>query len=55
MKVASSHLGEHTGDLLCCVSMEAAEDTAPALQALVFPLKSYYFLHVAPLLHTKAV
>lgn len=35
--MAASRLGEHTGDLLCCVPMEEAVETAPALQALAFP------------------
>lgn len=62
--MALSHLGEHTGDLLCCTLMEEAVETAPGFQALNFPLKSYYFLRAAPpltvhqaaaFLHPKAV
>lgn len=46
--MALSHLGEHTGDLLCCTLIEEAVETDPAFQALNFPLKAYYFLHAAP-------
>ena len=53
IRVACSDLGEHAGDLLCCMPMEEAVETAPGLQALTFPLKSYYFLRAAPLLSSQ--
>lgn len=36
------------GDMLCCIPIEEAVETAPASQALNFPLKFYYFLHATP-------
>jgi len=52
--VAPSHLGEHTGDLLCCMPTEVGGETVPALQVLTVPLKSHYFLRAAPLLSLQA-
>lgn len=43
-----SHVGEHKGDLLCCMPIEGAVETAAAFHTLNFPLKSYFFLHGAP-------
>lgn len=43
-----SHVGEHKGDLLCCMPIEGAVETAPTFHTLNFPLKSCFFLHAAP-------